>query len=100
MESSYPTEFGSLKVTEKGYNFTPVYVKLQNRHFLYYLANSDGYSSLYRIEISPEYFPIDSPELVLRGEQTAAVERGLGKREIVKDLERHRIGWRVRVELP
>jgi len=71
MESSYPTEFGSLKVTEKGFNFTPVYVKLQNRHFLYYLANSDGYSSLYRIEISHEYFPIDSPELVLRGEQTA-----------------------------
>lgn len=74
MESSYPTEFGSLKVTKKGFNFTPVYFKFQNRHFLYYLANSDGYSSLYRIEISSEYMPIDDPELVLRGEQTAEFE--------------------------
>jgi hypothetical protein len=74
MESSYPTEFGSLKVTKKGFNFTPIYFKLQNRHFLYYLANSDGYSSLYRIELSHEFIPIDSPELILRGEQTEEFE--------------------------
>ena len=30
--------------------------------------------------------------------QDVAVERGLGKREIVKGLERHRIGWCVRVD--
>ena len=74
MESSYPTEFGSLKVTKKGFNFTPVYFKIHNRHFFYYLANNDGYSSIYRIEISPEYIPIDSPELILRGEQTEEFE--------------------------
>ena len=74
MESSYPTEFGSLKVTKEGFNFTPVHFKYQNRHFLYFVANRDGYSSIYRIEISPEYIPIDSPELVLRGEQTVEFE--------------------------
>ncbi|MFI5236653.1 MAG: peptidase MA family metallohydrolase, partial [Ignavibacteriales bacterium] len=74
MESSYPTEFGSLKVTEDGFNFTPIYVKYQNRHFLYFVANRDGYSSIYRIEISHEYYPIDSPELILRGEQTEELE--------------------------
>jgi hypothetical protein len=74
MESSYPTEFGSLKLTKKGFNFTPVYIKLQNRNFLYYLANIDGYSSIYRIELSYEYLPIGSPELVLRGEQTEEFE--------------------------
>ncbi|MBV6419314.1 MAG: Protein TolB [Ignavibacteriaceae bacterium] len=74
MKSSYPTEFGSHKVTKRGFNFTPVYFKLQNRHYLYYLANLDGYSSIYRIELSPEYIQIDSPELILRGEQTEELE--------------------------
>ena len=74
MESSYPTEFGSYKVTKDGFNFTPVYFKDQNRHFLYFVANRDGYSSIYRIEISPEFIAIDSPELVLRGEQTEEFE--------------------------
>jgi hypothetical protein len=75
MESGYPTEFGSRKVTGRGFNFTPVYFKLQNRHYLYYVANNDGYSSIYRIEISPDgYIPGDSPELVLRGEQTEQFE--------------------------
>ena len=74
MESSYPTEFGSLKVTKDGFNFSPVYFKYLNRHFLYFVANRDGYSSLYRLEVSPEYIPIDSPELILRGEQTEEYE--------------------------
>ncbi len=30
--------------------------------------------------------------------QDVAMERGLGKREIVKGPERHRIGWRIRVD--
>jgi len=74
MKSSYPTQFGSYKVTKDGFNFSPVYLKFQNRHFLYFLANRDGYSSLYRVEISPEYIPINSPELVLRGEQKEEFE--------------------------
>ena len=74
MKSSYPTQFGSYKVTKDGFNFSPVYLKFQNRLFLYFLANRDGYSSLYRVEISPEYTPINSPELVLRGEQKEEFE--------------------------
>ena len=74
MESSYPAQFGSKKITEEGFNFTPVYFEYKNQRFLYFLANRDGYSSIYRIEISPEYVPINSPELVLRGEQTQEFE--------------------------
>jgi len=74
MESSYPTEFGSQKITKDGFNFSPVYFKYQNRHYLYFLANRDGYSSIYRVEISPEYIPINYPKLVLRGEQTEEFE--------------------------
>lgn len=74
LETSYPTEFGSLKITEEGFNFSPVYYRDKNKNFIYFVANRDGYSSLYRIELSNEYFPINSPELVLRGEQTEEFE--------------------------
>ena len=74
MESSYPTEFGSLKITKEGFNFSPVYFEFERKNYLYFIANRDGYSSLYRIEIGPEFIPIDSPELVLRGGQTEEFE--------------------------
>jgi len=74
MESSYPAQFGSSKITKEGFNFTPVYYKFENQRYLYFAANRDGYSSIYRVEISPEYKQINSPELVLRGEQTQEFE--------------------------
>ena len=76
LETSYPTDFGSLKITQEGFNFSPVYYKdtVKNRSYLYFLANRDGYASLYRIEISHDYYPLDSPELVLRGDQTEEYE--------------------------
>jgi len=74
MESSYPTEFGSSKITKEGFNFSPVFYRDNNRNYLYFNANRDGYSSLYRIELNEEYYPLDSPELVLRGEQTEEFE--------------------------
>lgn len=74
LEDSYPPEFGSFKITEEGFNFTPVYYKIDNRHFVYFVANRDGYSSIYRIELSPEFYPLDDPELILRGEQTEEFE--------------------------
>jgi hypothetical protein len=74
IESSYPTEFGSIKVTEDGFNFSPVYFKDKKKHYLYFTANRDGYSSIYRIELSSEFTPINSPELIIRGEQTEEFE--------------------------
>ncbi|MBT8378853.1 MAG: BamA/TamA family outer membrane protein [Ignavibacteria bacterium] len=74
MDSKYPTEFGSKKITEDGFNFAPVYFEFESRKYLYFVANRDGYSSLYRIEISPEFIPLNSPELVLRGGQTQELE--------------------------
>lgn len=74
MQKSFPTEFGSQKITEDGFNFTPCYYSFNNRHFIYFTANRDGYSSLYRIELSPDYTPVDYPELILRGEQTEEFE--------------------------
>ena len=74
MKSSYPTQFGSYQVTKEGFNFSPVYYRIDNRSYLYFVANRDGYSSLYRVEISPELKTLSSPELILRGEQTEEFE--------------------------
>ena len=74
METSYPTEFGSRQITKEGFNFSPVYYKDNGINYLYFPANRDGYSSLYRIKLSPEFIAIDSPELILRGEQTEEFE--------------------------
>ncbi len=74
METSYPTEFGSRQITEEGFNFSPVYYNDKSGNYLYFVANRDGYSSLYRIKLSPEFIAIDSPELILRGEQTEEFE--------------------------
>jgi len=74
METSYPTEFGSRQITKEGFNFSPVYYKDNGINYLYFPANRDGYSSLYRIKLSPEFIATDSPELILRGEQTEEFE--------------------------
>ncbi len=74
MEDNYPTEFGSKKITEDGYNFSPVYFEIDKKKYLYFLANRDGYSSLYRVELTPEYLKFDYPELILRGEMTEEFE--------------------------
>lgn len=74
LKESSPTELRSFKFTRDGYNFTPVYYKFNKRHFIFYAANRDGYSSLYRFEVSPEYIPIESPQLILKGEQEEEFE--------------------------
>ncbi len=74
IKDNYPTEFGSQRITEDGYNFSPVYLKLNKKKYLYFSANRDGYSSLYRLEINSELLPENYPELVLRGEMTEEFE--------------------------
>ena len=74
LADKYPTEFGAKKITFEGFNFSPVYCKTGDEEFIYFVANRDGYSSLYRMEYSKEENSAESPELVLRGEQTEEYE--------------------------
>jgi hypothetical protein len=74
MESRYPAEFGSVKITEDGFNFSPIYYESSEKKYLIYAANRDGYSSLYKMEINSGNQPAGSPELILRGEQTEEFE--------------------------
>jgi hypothetical protein len=67
-----PPEFASDKLTDFGFNFSPVYYKYEGTGYLYFTGNRDGYSSLYRLELNEERNK--DPELVLRGEKTEELE--------------------------
>lgn len=69
-----PVENGAKKITKEGFNFSPVFYNHDGKDFLYFPANRDGYSSLYKIELSDDYQNEIDPELVLRGEKKAELE--------------------------
>jgi len=74
MENRAPLEHVSKKITEDGFNFSPVYYQKSDERYIYFVANRNGYSSLYRIEVDEDLNPVDSPELVLQGEKTEELE--------------------------
>jgi hypothetical protein len=61
------------RLTKEGFNFSPNFFEIDNQKWIYFLANRDGYSSIYRML----YDTSDSEstvELVLRGEKTDELE--------------------------
>jgi hypothetical protein len=74
MEEDIPPARGAVKITKTGFNFSPVSIKIDEIIYLYFVANRDGYSSIYRMPMSPGNTPLDSPQLVLRGEKTDEYE--------------------------
>lgn len=69
-----PLENASKQLTDFGFNFSPVPYKSNGDTYLYFPANRDGYSSLYRMKINVKKKSDLEPELVLRGEKTSEFE--------------------------
>lgn len=69
-----PQDVDALKLTDFGYNFSPVYHKQNNKDYIYFVANRTGYSSIYKVELDEEFNTIDDPDLVISGEQTEELE--------------------------
>ncbi|WP_407930756.1 peptidase MA family metallohydrolase [Ignavibacterium album] len=74
LSDKVPQEIGAVKLTDQGFNFSPVFYKTKDSSFVFFTANRDGYSSLYKLVLDKNYNPIDEPELILRGEQTDEFE--------------------------
>ena len=78
VENKTPIENPAKKLTDFGYNFSPVAYQNNNENLIYFVANRDGYSSLYKMKLTEKnideanYF--DHPDLVIRGEQTEQLE--------------------------
>lgn len=69
-----PQDVDAVKLTDFGYNFSPVHYKQNKTDFIYFVANRSGYSSIYRVELDEKFNPIDDPELLIAGEQTEELE--------------------------
>jgi hypothetical protein len=69
-----PLYHSAAKLTDFGFNFSPVSYKINGDTYLYFPANRDGYSSLYRMKINVENKSDLEPELVIRGEKTSEFE--------------------------
>ncbi len=63
--------FGAKKITNSGFNFSPVYFNDNEDKWIIFLANRDGYSSLYRMKLNSEE---NKAELLLQGERTDEFE--------------------------
>jgi len=74
IEDNTPLENASTKLTKKGFNFSPVYYEENNKKYIYFVANRNGYSSLYKLEMNENEETDDDAELVLQGEKSEELE--------------------------
>lgn len=69
-----PQEIGAKKITDFGFNFSPVYFENKEQKFICFVANRDGYSSVYKLEIDDKFKAINDPEILLEGERSDEFE--------------------------
>ena len=64
----------SKRITDWGFNFSPVPYKIDDITYLFFVANRNGYSSLYKVKLPKKGEELDDPSLVLRGEKSGKFE--------------------------
>lgn len=74
IKEDIPPAQGAQKITKVGFNFSPVNFNTDSINFLYFVANRDGYSSVYRMPLSEQNIPLDQPSIVVRGEKSDEFE--------------------------
>lgn len=74
MATNKPHFVGAGKITETGFNFSPNYVKINDKGYIYFISNRDGYTSIYRLEVDDDRRPVSSPEKIIQGEKTSEFE--------------------------
>lgn len=62
------------RITNWGFNFSPVPYTKDGIIYLYFVANRNGYASLYKIKLAKKSEEQTEPELVLQGEKTGKFE--------------------------
>ena len=78
VEKNLPLENSAKKLTDFGFNFSPVSRNENNEKVIYFVGNRDGYASLYKIKLEEKSFEngeiYSDPELIIRGEKTEDLE--------------------------
>lgn len=77
-QSKVPITNAAKKITNFGFNFSPVIYNIDNKKIIYFVANRDGYSSLYKMSLTESNGEFETefnePDLVIRGEKTEDLE--------------------------
>ena len=74
LSDKFPQEVVAKKLTKSGFNFSPVHYKKGESDFIFFNANRDGYSSIYKIDFNHNQIEFPQPELVLQGEKSDQLE--------------------------
>lgn len=67
-------DVNSKRITDWGFNFSPVPYKIDDVTYLFFVANRNGYSSLYKVKQPKKGEELDAPTLILRGEKSGDFE--------------------------
>ncbi len=69
-----PQEVDSKKLTDFGFNFSPVFYQKGDSTFVFFNGNRDGYASIYRLVLNSSEKDFPEAKMVLRGEQIDQLE--------------------------
>lgn len=67
-KDQFPLEGIAKRLTDFGYNFSPVYYKYNDEDYIVFAGNRNGYSSLYKLKLA-DTSEIISPQRILKGEK-------------------------------
>jgi len=74
LKNTTPIDIVARKITNFGFNYSPVPYKIDGKEYLYFVANRTGYSSLFKLELAGKNEEQKDPELVLEGEKKEEFE--------------------------
>lgn len=69
-----PHYIDSEKITNEGFNFCPNYFNDGKNENVYFIANRNGYSSVYKMGYDPDSIDYLDPELIIEGENEKVFE--------------------------
>lgn len=73
-KEKFPHYIDSKKLTKEGFNFSPVFYKKDNMRTLFYIANIDGYSSVYKMDLNETSKKYLEPKRIIKGEKQEIFE--------------------------
>ncbi|MCU7499035.1 MAG: hypothetical protein HF300_07530 [Ignavibacteria bacterium] len=76
MKNKIPPENGAQKLTDFGFNFSPSIYNKNGQPYVYFVANRDGYSSIYEMPLKDFEKEKDrpKPDILIRGEKEEVFE--------------------------
>lgn len=73
-KENYPHFIKSKKITDEGFNFGPRFFKRGDKKEIYFIGNHNGYTSLMKMNYSPDSNEYVKPETIIEGERDAVFE--------------------------